>query len=99
VHPGGSVLLVTRWHPNDLAGELLDSEPDIWRHTNIPAVAETGVPDALGRAPGVAMTSALGFHRRALRRHAPDLRRAGLVRALRWRARHARGRTGETRVA
>ncbi|MDV3291917.1 terminase large subunit domain-containing protein [Mycobacterium avium] len=62
VHPGGSVLLVmTRWHPADLAGELLDSEPDLWRHTNIPAVAEAGVPDALGRAPGVAMTSALGF--------------------------------------
>lgn len=37
VHPGGSVLLVmTRWHPADLAGELLDSEPDLWRHTNIP---------------------------------------------------------------
>ncbi|MGV7633072.1 terminase large subunit domain-containing protein [Mycobacterium persicum] len=62
VHPGGSVLLVmTRWHPADLAGELLDSEPDLWRHTNIPAVAEAGVPDALGRKPGVAMTSALGF--------------------------------------
>lgn len=62
VHPGGSVLLVmTRWHPKDLAGELLDSEPDLWTHTNIPAVAEAGVPDALGRAPGVAMTSALGF--------------------------------------
>jgi hypothetical protein len=62
VHPGGSVLLVmTRWHPADLAGELLDAEADIWRHTNIPAVAEAGVPDALGRAPGVAMTSALGF--------------------------------------
>lgn len=62
VHPGGSVLLVmTRWHERDLAGELLASEPDVWRHVNIPAVAETGVPDALGRAPGVAMTSALGF--------------------------------------
>lgn len=52
---------MTRWHPNDLAGELLASEPDLWTHTNIPAVAEAGVPDALGRAPGVAMTSALGF--------------------------------------
>ena len=62
VHPGGSVLLVmTRWHPGDLAGELLDSERDLWRHINIPAVAEAGVPDALGREPGVAMTSALGF--------------------------------------
>ncbi len=62
VHPGGSTLLVmTRWHPADLAGELLDAEPDVWRHTNIPAVAEVGIPDALGREPGVAMTSALGF--------------------------------------
>ncbi|WP_019969753.1 terminase large subunit domain-containing protein [Mycobacterium sp. 141] len=62
VHPGGSVLLVmTRWHERDLAGELLDSEPDVWTRTNIPAVAETGIPDALGRAPGVAMISALGF--------------------------------------
>lgn len=62
VHPGGSVLLVmTRWHERDLAGELLDAEPDVWTHTNVPAVAETGVPDALGRPLGVAMTSALGF--------------------------------------
>ncbi|BCO41222.1 hypothetical protein MINTM001_23610 [Mycobacterium paraintracellulare] len=62
VHPGGSVLLVmTRWHERDLAGELLDAEPDVWTHTNVPAVAETGVPDALGREPGAAMTSALGF--------------------------------------
>lgn len=62
VHPGGSTLLVmTRWHPADLAGVLLDDEPDVWTHTNVPAVAETGVPDALGRAPGTAMQSALGF--------------------------------------
>lgn len=62
VHPGGSVLLVmTRWHERDLAGELLDAEPEVWTHTNVPAVAETGVPDVLGRSPGVAMTSALGF--------------------------------------
>lgn len=62
VHPGGSVLLVmTRWNAKDLAGELLDAEPDVWTYTNIPAVSETGVPDALGRASGVAMTSALGF--------------------------------------
>lgn len=62
VHPGGSVLLVmTRWHERDLAGELLDAEPDVWTHTNVPAVAETSIPDALGRAPDTAMTSALGF--------------------------------------
>lgn len=62
VHPGGSALLgMTRWHERDLAGELLDAEPDVWTHTNVPAVAEAGIPDALGRAPGTAMTSALGF--------------------------------------
>ncbi|MBF6161052.1 terminase large subunit domain-containing protein [Nocardia cyriacigeorgica] len=62
VHPGGSVLLVmTRWHERDLAGELLDAEPDVWTYTNVPAVSEAGVPDALGREPGQPMTSALGF--------------------------------------
>jgi hypothetical protein len=52
---------MTRRHPNDLAGELLDSEPYVWTHANIRAVAEAGVPDALARSRGVAMTSALGF--------------------------------------
>lgn len=62
VHPRGSVVLVmTRWHPEDLAGTLLRDEPDVWRHTNIPAVSEVGIDDALGRAPGVVMTSALGY--------------------------------------
>ncbi|MFT9527253.1 terminase large subunit domain-containing protein [Mycobacteroides abscessus subsp. abscessus] len=62
VHPGGSVVLVmTRWHPDDLAGTLLRDEPDIWTHVNIPAVAEAGIPDALGRESGVVMTSALGY--------------------------------------
>ncbi len=62
LHPAASALLVmTRWHPEDLAGHLLDTEPDVWTHTNIPAVATAGVPDALGRSPGTAMTSALGF--------------------------------------
>ena len=52
--------VMTRWHERDLAGVLLDAEPDMWTHTNVPAIAETGVPDVLGRSPGVAMTSALG---------------------------------------
>lgn len=63
VHPGGSTLVVmTRWHEEDLAGALLAQEPDVWRHTNIPAISEAGVPDALRRRrSGVAMTSALGY--------------------------------------
>lgn len=63
LHPGGSTLLVmTRWHERDLAGELLAAEPDVWVHTNVPAVSDAGVPDALGRSGvGVAMVSALGY--------------------------------------
>lgn len=61
LHPGGSVvILLTRWHEKDLAGQLLEEEPDRWTHINIPAVAESGVPDALEREYGKAMTSALG---------------------------------------
>lgn len=60
--PGGScVVILTRWHEQDIAGELL-AEPDSrWHCVNIPAVATSGVPDALGRRPGVALTSANGF--------------------------------------
>lgn len=62
IHPGGSCMIVmTRWHEEDLAGAMLDQEPDRWRHTNIPAISERNVPDALGRPPGVVMTSALGY--------------------------------------
>ncbi|MHC9292041.1 terminase large subunit domain-containing protein [Mycobacterium sp. LTG2003] len=72
VHPGGSILLVmTRWHEEDLAGALLKLEPERWRRTNIPAVSDPKIPDALRRPPGVAMISALGFtaeHFAALRR-------------------------------
>ena len=67
----GFVVHNTRWHESDLVGELLKREPEVWRHTNIPAVSEVGVPDALGREPGVTMTSALGYteaHYRAMRR-------------------------------
>lgn len=61
LHPGASVVLVmTRWAPDDLAGVLLEDEPDTWQLVNIPAVSEVGIPDALGREPGQAMVSALG---------------------------------------
>ena len=61
VHPGGAVVIIgTRWNPDDLIGTLLRDEPETWRHINIPAIAEAGIPDVLGRPSGVAMTSALG---------------------------------------
>ncbi len=48
--PGGRVVLVmTRWHPDDLGGRLL-SGPDAWRVVRLPALAEAG--DVLGRPLG-----------------------------------------------
>lgn len=60
--PGGSaVLVLTRWHPEDIAGSLLAEPGSRWRCVNIPAISTAGVPDALGRErSGVAMTSAVG---------------------------------------
>ncbi|QOC58565.1 terminase [Mycobacterium phage Hydro] len=63
--PDASIILIqTRWHPEDLAGKvlagekLLDPSERTWRHLNIPAIAEEGIPDALGREPGTPMVSA-----------------------------------------
>jgi hypothetical protein len=56
----------TRWHPEDLAGKvlegekLLDPEHRTWRHLNIPAISQEGIEDSLGREPGTAMVSARG---------------------------------------
>lgn len=52
------VLILTRWHEDDLAGRLLKNEPDQWRVVRIPAVAEAG--DPLGRAPGEELISVQG---------------------------------------
>lgn len=57
--PGAStVIVMTRWHERDLAAELLAEGG--WTHVNVPAVSTPGVPDALGRPPGVPMRTALG---------------------------------------
>lgn len=51
--PGGRIVLVmTRWHEDDLGGRLLASG-DAWRQLRFPALAEEG--DALKRAPGEAL--------------------------------------------
>lgn len=62
--PGAPVVLIlTRWHDDDLAGRLLNA-PDghLWRVVNIPAQADhnpdKGDTDPLGREPGEYMTSA-----------------------------------------
>lgn len=62
--PGAPVVVIlTRWHEDDLAGRLLADDPD-WRVLNIPAQADhdpgKGEVDVLGREPGEFMVSARG---------------------------------------
>jgi len=59
--PGApAILIMTRWHEDDLAGRLLKAEDGhLWRVVNIPAEAETD-EDPLGRTPGEYMVSARG---------------------------------------
>lgn len=65
--PRASIILIqTRWHAQDLAGDILAKERLLppryrtWHHVNIPAIAEEGIDDALNRPPGEALESALG---------------------------------------
>ena len=53
--PNGRIILCqTRWHDDDLAGRLLNSEDEgRWTVLSLPAIAEEG--DALGRDPGEAL--------------------------------------------
>jgi predicted phage terminase large subunit-like protein len=51
LRPGGKVVLImTRWHPDDLAGQLLARARSQWRIVRLPALAEVG--DPLGRTEG-----------------------------------------------
>lgn len=67
---GAIVLIMTRWHPKDLAGQLLEDQPDQWTILRLPAIAESqeerdyndaylglpvGRPDPLGRQAGEAL--------------------------------------------
>lgn len=58
------IIVQTRWHEDDLAGWLLAEQPDVWRHINIPALADhdpsKGEVDVLGRQVGEWMLSARG---------------------------------------
>jgi len=55
--PGAAIVLtMTRWHPDDLAGKLLEAARDggdQWDVLNLPALA--GANDPLGREPGEAL--------------------------------------------
>jgi predicted phage terminase large subunit-like protein len=57
--PGAPVVLIlTRWHEDDLAGRLLNEAGDRWTVLNIPALAEE--KDPLGRAPGTWLETTRG---------------------------------------
>ncbi|MFK5689589.1 phage terminase large subunit [Ornithinimicrobium sp. LYQ92] len=60
--PGAAVVLIlTRWHHDDLAGRLLDRDKDAgWVELNIPAQCDNPDTDPLGRAQGEFMVSARG---------------------------------------
>lgn len=62
--PAASLVVIqTRWHPEDLIGMIMAQEAQLprkyrtWKYINIPAVAEPGIKDSLGREPGVPMES------------------------------------------
>lgn len=59
--PGAPVVLIlTRWHEDDLAGRILNAEDGhLWKVISIPAQAETAT-DPLGRSLGEFMASARG---------------------------------------
>jgi predicted phage terminase large subunit-like protein len=52
--PGGSIVVVmTRWHEDDLVGRLLSADDQDWEVLSFPALAEAD--DPLGRWPGEAL--------------------------------------------
>lgn len=54
LHPKAVVVVVlTRWHEDDLAGRLIKAEPNRWKLLNLPAIAEEN--DPLGRPVGAAL--------------------------------------------
>lgn len=57
--PGAPVIVImTRWHQDDLAGRLIARHKDEWKVINIPAEAEEGAEwDILGRKAGEFMQS------------------------------------------
>lgn len=54
LEPNAKIILVmTRWHKDDLAGRILMQEPEVWKVINLQALAEDN--DVLMRSPGAAL--------------------------------------------
>ncbi|KIL72702.1 phage terminase large subunit [Bacillus badius] len=61
LHKGGSVVVImTRWHEDDIIGRLLERSPYTWQRLRLPAIAEDE-DDALGREVGEPLCPELGF--------------------------------------
>ncbi|MFF5994267.1 phage terminase large subunit [Lysinibacillus sp. KU-BSD001] len=61
LHDGASVIVImTRWHEDDLIGRLLARSPRKWVRLRLPAIAEDE-DDLLGRAVGEPLCRELGF--------------------------------------
>lgn len=61
LHKGASVIVImTRWHEDDIIGRLLEQSPRDWIRLRLPAIAEDA-DDLLNRKPGEALCSELGF--------------------------------------
>lgn len=54
LEPGATIIVImTRWHEDDLIGRLVEEQGDVWDRLNFPAVADG--EDALGRVKGQAL--------------------------------------------
>lgn len=61
LHDGASLIVImTRWHEDDLIGRLLARSPRKWIRLRLPAISEDE-DDLLGRAPGEPLCRELGF--------------------------------------
>lgn len=61
LHKGASVIVVmTRWHEDDIVGRLLERSPYEWERIRMPAIAEDE-DDLLGREVGEPLSAELGF--------------------------------------
>lgn len=61
LHDGASVIVImTRWHEDDLIGRLLKQSPRDWIRLRLPAIAEDA-DDLLGRKEGEALCPELGY--------------------------------------
>lgn len=54
LEPGASIIIImTRWHDDDLVGRIIKEEGDNWDYVCLPAIAETN--DPIGRSEGEAL--------------------------------------------